>query len=209
MAVNIPPPVKSDYVPAPAGTHAAVCIHVIDLGTQEVTFQNEIKHQRQVMLTWELPNEPMENGKPYTISQKYTFSLHERAKLRGILETWRGRPFTDADFGPQGFDVSKLLGRPCMVTIMHGMSQRGNTFARVEAVTSLPRGMAVPKQVNPSLQLSLERGEFDAVVFNGLSDFVRGLISKSPEFAQLKHDPSHSDAQAAGHDAMDDEIPFR
>jgi hypothetical protein len=41
---------KSNFEPAPAGTHIAILIKLIDLGIQDNTYQGVTKKQRQVML---------------------------------------------------------------------------------------------------------------------------------------------------------------
>ena len=89
------------FTPVPAGSHLAVCYRIIDLGTQKVVFQNENKFLRKVMVSWELPDEKMDDGRPFVISKRYTWSMHEKATLRKHLEAWRGKGFSEEDFGHQ------------------------------------------------------------------------------------------------------------
>ena len=63
----------ADFKDPPEGTHPARCYRVIDLGTQEVDFQGQIKHQRKVLVSWELQcEERMDDGRPFSIGKKYT-----------------------------------------------------------------------------------------------------------------------------------------
>ena len=48
---------NGSYTPAPAGTHIAICVKVIDLGTQRVEWQGDVKLQHKVLLAWELVDE--------------------------------------------------------------------------------------------------------------------------------------------------------
>src|SRR5688572_9522594 len=120
--MHLPKPTEGgDFTPPPAGAFPAICHRFIDLGTQTSNFNGETKHQRKVMLSWEVADEQerMEDGRPYTISQRFTWSMHEKATLRKTLESWRGKAFEDSDFGPGGFDTRKLIGQPCMLSIIH------------------------------------------------------------------------------------------
>ena len=116
--MHLPKPTQGggDFEPAPEGLHPAVCTSVIDLGTQERinTFKGGItEKRREIMIRWELDTEtPMADGRPFIISRRYPFSMHEKAKLREHLEGWRGKKFVEADFGPEGFTLDKLLADP-------------------------------------------------------------------------------------------------
>ena len=75
-------PDERTYIPCPAGVHPAICIGFIDMGTQETRFGN--KHQ--IRIRWELPTELMEDGRPFTISSTYTWSMSSKSRLRADLE---------------------------------------------------------------------------------------------------------------------------
>jgi hypothetical protein len=179
-----------EFAPPPAGAFAAICHRFIDLGTQTTTFNNETKRQRKVMLTWELtdPDERMEDGRPWTISQRYTWSMHEKSTLRKTLESWRGKSFEESDFGPGGFDVRKLLGAPCLLSLVH--AEKGDkTYTNISAVTKLPKGMQPGTQVNESVYFSLD--DYDSATFHKLSESLQNTIKQSPEYQALgkpKHD---------------------
>ena len=56
--------------------------------------------------------------KPRAISETYTNSLGEKANLRKMLENWRGRAFTQEEM--DGFDLRNVLGKACMISVVHG-----------------------------------------------------------------------------------------
>jgi hypothetical protein len=142
-----------EYAKAPAGNHRAVCIGVYDVGTQE---SPEYGPKRKVLIQWELSDEPMEDGRPFSVSRQYTLSLHEKSTLRPLVGAWRGRPLTDAEAAR--FDVASLLGKACLVGVAHG-ERNGKTFAEVTTVGSLPKGMSPPVPANPLRTYSLEDGD--------------------------------------------------
>ena len=102
----------TNFTPAPAGTHAAVCVDVVDLGILEVSFGGKTKQQHKINLVWQI-DEERDDGKPFTVRKRYTCSLHEKAALRKDLEAWRGRPFTDQEL--DGFDLETLISAPALL----------------------------------------------------------------------------------------------
>ena len=199
----IPKNEGSNYTPPPAGTHVAICYRVIDLGTQDGEWKGKPKRQHKIMVSWELPDELMEDGRPFTISQRYTFSSSEKAKFRHDLESWRGVPFKDSDFGPGGFHVGKLLRAPCMLTIVHE-EKGGKVYANIKGVAKMLKGVPVPPLTNPEVFFSLS--EFNPAVFESLPDRLQEIIRQSPEYAEATGAASSSapDEKPNG----DDDIPF-
>lgn len=130
-----------NFIPAPAGTHAAVCVDVVDMGLLEVNFGGKKKTQHKIRLVWQI-EEDMEDGKPFIVQKRYTLSLHEKAALRKDLESWRGRAFTSQEL--EGFDVEVLIGIPCLLNVIHAVKD-GSTYANVSAIMKLPKGMNAPQ----------------------------------------------------------------
>ncbi len=207
----LPEPNGSDFVPPPAGNHAAICFRFIDLGTQLIEskmYGN--KEQRTVLISWELPAEHMEDGKPFTVSRRYNWSMHEKSMLRHDLESWRGRAFTNEDFaGPNRFNVKNIIGAPCMINIVHNQKD-GSTYGNIAGVTPLPKGMPKPVAINPQVYFSLEPPFFIADVLEGLSDKLKETIRKSPEYSHLTNGKlaAKPSGPVSGMDNFDDPIPF-
>lgn len=201
-------PKESSFTPAPSGSHSAMCRRVVDLGTQDGTYMGAPSRKHQLIITWELfCEERMQDGRRFTVSKTYTWSTGKKANLRKDLEMWRGKPFVDADFGPGGFDIKKLIGAACFVTIMHE-EKNGETYGNVVAVMKLPKEMAVGKPENDPLYLWLSHDEFDQKAFDALSGKLKEKIKKSPEYkAALTGEGVETKSLDAGHDP-DDEIPF-
>lgn len=198
-----------DFAPPPAGTHVAVCYRLIDLGTQKTEFQGETKMQRKIMLSWELPDERMDDGRPFTISKRYTLSSHEKATLRKDLEAWRGRAFTEAELdpgNPAGFNIKNILGKGCLLSIVHN-AKDGKTYANVASLSKLLKGQNPPAPENALLYFSLD--DFDPAVFDGLSDGLKKTISESPEYLRRGAPASAADQyDERNPPPHDDDIPF-
>ena len=204
----LPKPNDKDFEMPPAGTAMAVCYRVIDLGTQETTYMGQPKKQHKIMISWELPDEKMSDGRPFTISQRYTWSMSEKASLRKDLESWRGVPFRDNEFGHGGFDIKNVIGKACLLTIVHSESQ-GKTYANITAVSKLMKGQAAPTEtVNEQVYLSLSEERWEPSTFHKLSQGIQATIMKSPEYKELANGvddepmPSPEDYGSATQEAL-------
>lgn len=192
-----------DFSPMPQGNHIAVCNMVVDLGKQKTEYQGETKVQHKVFIRWETPQERLEwtdrEGQnregPRVIGKTYTLSLHENAALRGDLENWRGRAFTEEE--RKGFDIAKLLGACCMVNVIHEVKGT-KTYANVKGLGSLPKGMDKPQS---EVGLLLYDDEHTAN-FDRLPEWLQKKIDE-----QVKDTPPASGGGAFSND-LDDEIPF-
>lgn len=195
-----------EFEQAPAGTHVARCVRLIDLGTQFGEYQGKPTSARKIVVQWELPNALMTEGefagKPFLVGKWYTASIGEKANLRKDLVNWRGREFTEEEL--KGFDVKKLLGVACMLSLTP--NEKGKV--RVTGLMKLPQGTTCPPQINPNVYFSLERDEFKQATFDALAEFWQTEIKKSPEWADLqgKGGPVKTAAQTIAE--MEDDIPF-
>jgi hypothetical protein len=184
---------------APAGNHVAICYQMIELG--QLYDKKYDKWSRKVLLGWELPMETMDDGRPFIVSNRFTASLGENAALRRQLESWRGRPFSAQELA--GFDLKAVLGKPCMVNIVH--KQVGDkTYANITSITPLPKGMEVPAQQNANQVFEFGDQGFDEAAFNGLSDGLKRVISESKDYQML----AGSDQAVASQDDLDSDLPF-
>lgn len=157
----------SNFTPAPAGLHDAVCISVIDLGLQQSQFGIKPK----VLLQWELPNCLTDEGKPYTISRTFGATLHKQGGLRPLLAAWRGRDFTPDEL--KLFDITGLLGKPLKLLIQHTTSADGKTFANVQAAVKPDKGQ-LQQTLAPLVHFDMDAPNEAAKAL--LPEWVRKLI---------------------------------
>lgn len=201
-------PNESNFQPPPDGPQPAACYRIIDLGTQDGQYQGKPNRKRQLLITWELfCEERMTDGRPFSIGKKYTWSMSEKAALRKDLEMWRGAAFKDSDFGANGFQLQSILGKPCLLTIMHE-HKNDNTYANVKGVSRLPKAMTVGGPENATVFVWLSPDEFDPKAFDRLSDGLKDTIRKSPEYKAITTGQPVEHTQLHAGVDPDDEIPF-
>jgi hypothetical protein len=192
----------------PAGNYIARCYQMVEIGTVPETFQGETKTLKKVRIGWELPTETRvfneEKGEqPMVISQEYTLSMNEKANLRKMLASWRGKDFTEDE--AKSFDITKLLGVPCMVNVIHkpGKSDPTKLYQSISSVSAMPKGMKAPDQVNPFLLLSYD--QWEQQIFDKLPDFIKAKMQTSIEFASLTQPHVHN---LASEPETIDDLPF-
>lgn len=208
----------SDFEPIPAGSHQAVCYGVVDLGTQ-MSNNPQFKDARKVAILWELPQErgDFKDKKdptklvnlPRAISCIYTLSLGDKANLRKMLESWRAKAFNADEL--RGFDISKLIGANCMLSVVHKAGtgkNAGRTYANVAGVSSLPKGMKKAPLENPRLLFSLADQEGGAIAFpENMPEWLRVMVNQSKE-ASDTYQEGHQPQPAAATESLDDDGPF-
>lgn len=192
-----------DFTPAPAGTHVARCFGMISLGTQ-MPNNPQFNPAFKIMLMFELPDEPI-GDKCMTVSKEYTCSLSEKANLRHDLESWRGREFTPEEL--KGFDVSQVVGHPCMLSVVHQTSQKGKKYAKIASVAKLPKNMQAAAPVHEVVRYEIEDGKNG--VFQGLPDFIQKKIASCVEWVNPAPAQQIEDEVPEDDPGMDGEdVPF-
>ena len=160
---------------APKGVHNARCIYVCDIGTQPARVEGW-DDQRKVKIGFQLVDEKMKNGKAFVVEAEYTFVDGSNGNLAKMLEAWLG--VTEL----KKFDMDECLEQPAQVTIAHRESKStGNPYAPITAITGVTKNNKVKKQTEKVWSLYLN-DQFDAEVFNGLSDYFKNAIAKSEEY---------------------------
>lgn len=192
-------PSGSSFEQAPTGNHGAILIKVVDIGTQESTYNGEATSRRQEIWTWELPLETREDGKPFIISKFYTRSLSEKANLYKDLTSWLGK-----SPDPDTFTAKDVLGKPCQVTVVERDKSDKHV---VSSVSALAKGIKLPDTpYNTVLYFSLEPDEFSQEAFDELPDGLQKMVLKSPEYGKIISGDAAEYSQAAA--AGDEDIPF-
>lgn len=167
----------------PEGTTLGLCYAIIDIGTQTSQWKGKPKKVRKILFGFETPNEKdvfdeKKGEEPFSVWERFTASLSTKAVLRGFLESWRGRAFTDDE--AKGFDPKVLLAKGALLNIIH---KEG--YANIKGIVKPPKGTEIPKLHNDPVFFSLEKEDFDERVFRALSPGLRDTIAISPEFKAL------------------------
>lgn len=166
---------SGNFEPVVAGSHAARCVSVIDLGVQQTPWGGKEK----CYIGFEVPAQRVEwtdkDGKehegPAFIGMTLTNSINEKSILGQLLTSWRGVPFTEDE--RKGFDLFTILGAPALINVIH-KEKEGKTFANITGIMRLPQGMVVP---NPETEL---------VGYSPMDNKTAGNFEKLPEWLQKK-----------------------
>ena len=197
-----------------AGATVGVLFSLVDLGTQEVTWDGETKWTPKLRLAFELPEqviegEVTENGKttkvtkPMVVSIELTRSLGERATLRKHLETWRGQAFTSKELA--SFSLKNLLGKACLLTLVHKTSQAGRNYCAIQGIAKLPKSMKAPaKTENDHVFYEIEQGEGGQ--FSELPEWLQEKIRSSKELSGASSAPQGKAATST--DVDGNPMPF-
>lgn len=191
-----------DFDPVPEGSHLAICDMFVDLGMQPTNFGDKPK----IYLRWQIPSLRVEYEKdgekfnnPMAIGGKYTLSLNEKANLRPMLESWRGRAFTADEL--KKFDVTTILGKPCLITVSHKPKDGGGVYANVGAVVKLPAGVPAPVLEGEAILYDADNLASFEKLRPWLQEAVKAQVLKNQE----------GDGQPFSNsppDDLDDSVPF-
>ncbi len=160
----------------PMDLHRAVCVNVIDMGSHMDERYGKLK--RLVRLTFELADvrddfdvDGETKNLPRLMGKQYNLSLHENATLRKDLQAWRKKAFTAEEL--RGFDISTLVGVPCMLNVEHYQGHDGKTRAGIGSIVGLAQGMQAPAP----------EGE---PYYYGIDDHGREFPETMPDFIKEK-----------------------
>ena len=197
---------ETSFEPVPAGTHIARCYAMVSLGTQLPT-NPQYKPSFKVVLQFEFPNERIEvNGvsKPMMTGQflsAYLGSVKKPSKTNLFLTAWRGKAFTEAELA--GFDVSRVVGAPCMLNMIHE-TKNGKLRETIASISPLPKGTVASPQINPKLVYEIEQGRDK--VFQALPEWMQKMISGCEEWthpAISEPEPEPADQDGANVESED------
>lgn len=172
-----------NFEQVPAGNYVARCIRMVNIGTIEEEILGKKKMMNKVAITFELPTEQRvfkegDPESPYLVQKEFNLSMNEKATIRLYMESWRGKKFTDEE--AVNVDISKMLGKSCMINVVHKMSKKGTAFPDIASITPLPKGLTCPPQINPTFEFGYE--PFDKAKFDTLPEWIQKKIMLSEEY---------------------------
>ena len=204
----------SDFEQLAKGQYNATCYRVIDIGTHNETYEGETSKKHSVLLQWELEKQ-MADGRPYSVTAQYNLSLHEKAKLRQHLTSWRQKQFTDEELA--GFDLTNVLGLTCKLDIGHTANGNPKVLNIYAPDGGVKKGATVNDQIafDCDLYASADAGEMKKFV--NLPEWMQEKIDESFEVKawaskQVQTDTSNdgdfTSLDALADEKTEDQIPF-
>ncbi len=147
---------------------------------------------------------------PRALSVKETLTLASKGNLRPLLESWRGKAFTEAEL--DGFDLKKLIGANALINVAQE-TKENRTYANIHTVNPLAQGMKKRTAETPPVFFSFDdvspscrKLEFSP----NMPQWVQGLLLGSAEAQRISggHSEAPSDTQKATQQDLDEDVPF-
>jgi hypothetical protein len=181
MQISATSSTKEWAIPA-ADNYPAVCIRIIDLGTQEnKKFDNKSRKAKfvfELIGTEHIFKEEL-GPQPFIVAKDYTQSIGEKSNLRKDCESWLNRTLTEAEL--KNFDLNLMLGKPCFVTVIHNTGTDKKTYANIKSITAPMKGFKVDPPKNDIFLFEIGTIGWEEV-YNKLWDADKKKIALSPEY---------------------------
>ena len=176
-----------DRVMLPEGSHVAVLVGYVELGTQE-TFYGP---KKQIGLLFEFPNKKhtfREEEGPVCLSRVRVVNsvLNEKSTLYKYVVAIRGKQLTQSEM-KSGFELSELLGKPSLATIVHRAGKDDQMYDNIDTLSMMPEGLPCGEVTSEpfGFDISAELKNWDRV-----PEWMQKKISESPEY-QIAKDKNH------------------
>lgn len=173
---------KPKTPPVEPGVYMAVCIGFIDLGEQ---YSEMFKsYSNKGMYIWELPGETIEvdgEQKPRQLSKEFTISASKKGNLRGFIESWNSKGYTDDEF--MEFDLFEQIGKPCQLNVVLNESKE---YSNVDNLMPIPKGFPAPTTDTKYIKWDMD--SWNDEVFKELPEWIQEKIKKSTQY-QKDHAP--------------------
>lgn len=169
-----------------SGMHAARLLNIIDLGHQPgfVYDGKKTESSWKFEFTYELVNHLMEDNRPFVISEEITNNDWEDKKSgKRTKLVARARSLLGDDYKDGLKDMTKLLGKPCMVTVE--INDKG--YARIPgqaAVGSAPFGMETKEMSNKPYLFDMDNPDMDS--WERLPEFKQEKIRSALNFNETE-----------------------
>lgn len=180
----------------PSGVYTARCYSIIHYGNlpekNMKTGQDEVKDK--IEITFELPTEMKvfnedKGPQPLVKGIEVNYFMSEKANLRKLLQTWRGKNFTDEEAA--NFNILSLMGVLATINIAHKTSSTGREYDYIASISPAMKGLTVPAQINPSRIFDVNN--FTQEQFDALHDWQKKKVMTSKEY-QDKFTITNSDS---------------
>jgi hypothetical protein len=173
---------NGDFELPPAGNHPGLLVLIAELGTQTREIMGKVTQAREVYLCWQFPFQENADAplRYFLIGKRFTYSFHTKSALRQLVEAWRGKPYQDGE----KFHISKILGQPCLINVVHSTGKENRTFANLKGIAPLPRGTPVPQVRREPTSWEISTGKLEdlADLPYSYGAKVADLVSDAPEW---------------------------
>ena len=174
---------SKDRVMLPEGSHVAVLVGLVDLGTQE-TFYGP---KKQIGFLFEFPNKKhtfREDNGPVSLSRSVivTSSLNQKSTLCKYVVAIKGKQLAKSEM-ESGIDLSELLGKATLATIVHRPGRDEQIYDNISGLSMMPEGLPCGEVTSDPFvfEISAQLKNWDKV-----PEWMQKKISESPEYMSVK-----------------------
>lgn len=179
----------NDRPKIPVGMQQAICISVIDYGTQRTEWKGQEKWQRKIAVGFEFPKhqhvfDEEKGEQPLVESKEFTWTFYKDSKFKKFINGWRGKALTQQE--ELNFDVLKMLGAPAWITIIANESKsNGKTYHNIDSATLMDKETrsTLPAPHNPLKFYHISQG-FECDEFQALYEWQKKKIQESQEYLE-------------------------
>lgn len=177
-----------EFEPIAEGAYPARIYQIIHIGTIP-GYQGVM--QNKVNITFEFPTELKifkedKGEQPQVLSQDYTLSFHEKATLTKVINACDPKALKIGDDGLiEEYDTEKLIGKSCLVTVVHKLGKDGKVYANIGNCTVMPKGMVCPDAINETKILNYD--DFNKELFESFPKFIQDKIKSSSEYQAMNN----------------------
>lgn len=189
-----------DFKRLEPGSYAAVVDQLIFMGWQPGSAMFPAPKPK-LYVRFQVPGERTDDDKPMVIGSTFTASMNAKAQLRKLIEGIRGAPFSDEEAAD--FDLTKLLGKPCLISVIETESG-GKTYSNIQSASRLPKGMTPPVLEGQTVVYNNTRDSADTAVFRTLPEWLQKKIDA--QLAPPSTKKREPELEHAGD--FNDEVPF-
>jgi hypothetical protein len=177
----------------PHGTHLGILYQIRNLGTRLQEYLGKPKEYKDTLVTFtfEFPHVRSQfdvkndDGstesvdKPLVLSREFVLSMGAKSNLRPFVEGILGVKLTDEE--AYAFNLEDLLGKACLVSVIHRESKTtGKTYANIAGTTPLMKGMEVPERYNSMNVFDINTATEEEIAT--LPEFIQEKVKVSDEY---------------------------
>ena len=190
MALTFKLTESNEFENAPQGQYVGTIHKIVDKGTQPKIFKGQhTGDARQLLISFELtdltnPSVKTKEGTPYSIATSVNISSSGRSTFVKIIKSAFGLAEYERMLeSGEEIKISDLIGKSIFLAVKHNVSGE-KTYANVDnqSISQVQPGVQIPELVNEKTFLSLEAEEFKPELYESLSEKMREIIAKSPEY---------------------------
>jgi hypothetical protein len=154
------------------GVHQAAPTGLYALGTQTSDLYGSYK---KILITYELLDDPMDSGEPFTISKIYTRSFSPKSTLHNDMAKILGLK----ELGEK-VDISSILGKNCLIHV-EITEVNGKHRTQIKGVMPLDKRTPAREPINKPILF-----DFDGEIPADCPAWIKKIIQASPEWKDLE-----------------------